>query len=126
MIAGRYNYLVTLIVVLRYKPTPLHIRVDDRFDATIPVHSALGCNTETTGGGMRIVPGARVDDGLLDLVPFKDMGPRDPLLQPPSWLFEGRHVSHPQVEIVRGRHIRVEGPPDSWSTPTARRSATCR
>lgn len=103
-------YIVTLLVTLRYKPTPLTIRVDEHFEATVPVHSGLGCNTETTGGGMRIAPGASIDDGLLDLVLFKDMGPADLLLKPPSWLFQGHHVTHPEVELIQGRHIEIDGP----------------
>ncbi len=103
-------YIVTLLVTLRYKPTPLTVRVDDHFDATIPVHSGLGCITETTGGGMKIAPGAKIDDGLLDLVLFKDVRPKDLLLKPPSWLFEGHHVTHPEVELIQGRHIEVDGP----------------
>lgn len=102
-------YMVTVLVTMRYRPTPLTVRVDNHYNATIPVHSALGCNTEHTGGGMRIAPGARIDDGLLDLVLFKDMGPADLLTKPPSWLFQGRHVEHPQVEVVRGRHFEVDG-----------------
>jgi YegS/Rv2252/BmrU family lipid kinase len=103
-------YMVTVLVTLTWRPTPLTVTVDNDFSATIPIHSALGCNTEHTGGGMRIAPGAAIDDGLLDLVLFKDMGPADLLTKPPSWLFQGRHVDHPEVQIVRGRHIEVAGP----------------
>ncbi|MEQ9639986.1 MAG: diacylglycerol kinase family lipid kinase [Alphaproteobacteria bacterium] len=103
-------YIVTLLVMIGYKPTPLTVRVDDHFEATIPVHSGLGCNTETAGGGMKIAPGAKIDDGLLDLVLFKDVGAADLLLKPPSWLFEGRHIEHPEVQLIQGRHIEIDGP----------------
>ncbi len=102
-------YLVTIIVTLAYKPKQLRIVIDDHFDDSIPVHSGLCCNTENGGGGMKLAPGASYDDGVLDLVVFGDMKPTDFLLQKPSWLFEGRHVRHPGVRILRGTKFTVEG-----------------
>lgn len=102
-------YLVTILVTLSYKPKQLRIAIDDDFDDRIPVHSGLCCNTENGGGGMKLAPGAAYDDGVLDLVVFGDMKPTDFLLQKPSWLFEGRHVRHPGVRVLRGRKFTAEG-----------------
>ena len=59
---------------------------------------------------MKLAPGASFEDGMLDLVLFKNITRRDIILQKPSWLYEGRHVEHPQVEVVRGKRFDVAGP----------------
>ncbi len=64
-------------------------------------------NGPAYGGGMRISPDARFDDGLLDVVvagpisrvEFVRMFPR---------VFSGRHVEHPRVHVYRAACVRVE------------------
>ena len=87
------------------------VLLHDGFDAEFPVFTGLCCNTENSGGGMKLAPGARFDDGVLDLVVFGDMKRHEILLKPPSWLFEGHHVDHPKVQVLRGRKFTAQGDP---------------
>ena len=65
-------------------------------------------NTPTFGGGMAICPDADPADGLLDVCV---VGPasRATMLRMLPKVFDGGHVGHPQVEILRGRTVTVEG-----------------
>ena len=64
-------------------------------------------NATCYGGGMRIVPDAIPDDGLLDVVIVEEVG-RATLLQQFPRLFSGEHVKHPRVRRIRTPEIRVE------------------
>ena len=59
------------------------------------------------GGGMRIAPHARVDDGLLDLVLVKEISRATLLRMLPS-VFSGSHVAHPQVFYVKTKSASIE------------------
>ena len=63
-------------------------------------------NLPRFGGGMRIAPEARIDDGLLDLVIVKEV-PKPVLLSIFPKVYNGRHVSHPAVQIVRTRRAEI-------------------
>jgi len=63
-------------------------------------------NGPTFGGGMRIAPDARLDDGLLDLVIVRKL-PKWQLLQVFPKVYSGKHVGHPKVEILRTRRVRI-------------------
>jgi diacylglycerol kinase (ATP) len=67
---------------------------------------AVAANLPRFGGGMRIAPDARPDDGLLDLVIVREI-PRRSLLAVFPRVYRGTHVSHPAVSIVRTRHAAV-------------------
>ena len=49
-----------------------------------------------TGGGMHIAPGARMEDGLFDVVTIGAMSPQELLLNLPR-IYAGTHLSHPGV-----------------------------
>jgi len=63
-------------------------------------------NLPRFGGGMRIAPEARIDDGLLDLVIVKEV-PKPVLLSIFPKVYNGRHVGHPAVRIVRTRRAEI-------------------
>ena len=67
---------------------------------------ANACNLPRFGGGMRIAPGARIDDGLLDLVIVKAVS-RLTLLAVFPKVYAGKHVGHPAVELVRTRRVEI-------------------
>lgn len=63
-------------------------------------------NLPRFGGGMRIAPDARIDDGLLDLVIVREV-PKSVLLSIFPKVYNGRHVGHPAVTIVRTRRAEI-------------------
>lgn len=69
---------------------------------------AIG-NGPTYGGGMRICPDARLDDGLLH-VTWVDAAPRRTILRVFPQIFSGRHIEHPMVRTMTAREVRVEAP----------------
>ena len=108
-LGGRFSYFaVTLLVTLTYRARLVRISLDGGPESSHLVLSGLVCNTENGGGGMRLAPGADPGDGVLDYVEFGNLGRLDILTQKPSWLFEGRHVEHPQVRQARGCRLRFD------------------
>ena len=63
-------------------------------------------NLPRFGGGMRIAPDAKMDDGLLDLVIVKEV-PKPVLLSIFPKVYNGKHVGHPAVQIVRTRRAEI-------------------
>lgn len=63
-------------------------------------------NSGRYGGGMRIAPEARLDDGLLDVVIVREVSRAELLL----WfgrVFGGTHVRHPAVVTARAARVEV-------------------
>jgi diacylglycerol kinase (ATP) len=65
-------------------------------------------NCQSYGGGMRIAPDARLDDGLLDVVVVGDIGKPAFLATFPK-VFSGRHLEHPAVTLHRARRVELHG-----------------
>lgn len=68
------------------------------------------CNAPYYGGGMRIAPDARMDDGLLDIVAVKRVSKLELLWVFPR-VFGGKHVGHPAVSILRTARARISVEP---------------
>jgi diacylglycerol kinase (ATP) len=66
-------------------------------------------NGPAYGGGMRISPGARFDDGLLDVVVAGPIS-RFELVRIFPKVFSGRHVDHPRVQVHRAACVRIDSP----------------
>jgi diacylglycerol kinase (ATP) len=66
----------------------------------------VAANLPRFGGGMRIAPDARIDDGLLDLVIVREVS-RATLLNVFPKVYAGRHVTHPAVTIVRTARVSI-------------------
>ncbi|MCY3642635.1 MAG: sphingosine kinase [Acidimicrobiaceae bacterium] len=67
-------------------------------------------NTPTFGGGMAICPDADPGDGMLDACV---VGPasRTTMLRLLPKVFDGGHVGHGHVHMLRGRTVTIEGEP---------------
>jgi diacylglycerol kinase (ATP) len=63
-------------------------------------------NTHRFGGGMRIAPDARPDDGLLDVVLVRKVS-KPTLLRVFPTVYRGTHLAHPAVESFRTRGVVV-------------------
>jgi YegS/Rv2252/BmrU family lipid kinase len=65
------------------------------------------CNGRYFGGGVMVAPGARLDDGLLDITIWKGYSALDFVLLQRK-LHDGRHVELAGTRVLRGREIEVE------------------
>jgi diacylglycerol kinase (ATP) len=68
---------------------------------------ATFANTPTFGGGMRIAPHARFDDGLLDICVVSDLNKFRLFCLFPTVYF-GRHLTIPEVEYFQAENLRLE------------------
>jgi diacylglycerol kinase family enzyme len=101
---GEIAYLVMSPgVVLGYRHRDVAIAIDGVPDGTRPVFTAMVGNTENGGGGMKLIPGARFDDGILDLIEIGDAARLTVLLGIMPKLYSGGHVHHPKVRTSRGK-----------------------
>lgn len=106
---GRARYTLAVLRELPvFRPVPYVVTLDGERMERRAMLVAVG-NGPSYGGGMRVIPPARIDDGLLDLLVVHDLPARDFLRVFPR-VFRGRHVGHPAVELLRGRRVRIEAP----------------
>ncbi len=67
-------------------------------------------NAELSGGGMRLAPGARMDDGLLDVNLAETVSRRAAALL--IWrMSRGGRISHPKLRYFNARSVAVEANP---------------
>src|SRR5690349_22347410 len=95
-------------VTLGYRNREVAIAVDGVAQGTRPIFTAMVANTENGGGGMRLVPGAAFDDGVLDLIEMGDISPLAMLTTVLPKVYSGGHVHHPKVRLSRGTSFRFE------------------
>ena len=97
---NRAGLLATLREVAALQVATLRIDVDGKEVHNGAALMASTLNTPTYGGGMPAVPGARIDDGQLDLLVVGRFGRAGTLAMLPRLLL-GRHLSHPRVACHR-------------------------
>ncbi|MFH8836750.1 diacylglycerol/lipid kinase family protein [Streptomyces sp. NPDC017868] len=99
-------YAGGLRAVLAWKPAAYRITIDGiRHERT--GYTVVAANSGFYGFGRNIAPGARLDDGLLDVVVIKE-APKRLFFAMMNELKTGAHVKRPQIEILRGKEVRIE------------------
>jgi diacylglycerol kinase (ATP) len=103
----RYN--VAIVGELRvFRPLPFVLTVDGERWETEAMLVAVG-NGKSYGAGMRVCPGAEVDDGLLDVTVLGPVSKPEFLKAFPR-VFKGTHVTHPAVTCRRAKVVSLESP----------------
>ena len=103
----RYN-LATLLELRTFRPLSYVLDLDGRTVHIEAMLVAVG-NGPSFGGGLRIAEGARLDDGLLDVVVIKPIS-KPELVRTYPKLFKGTHTTHPQYERHQVRRVTVAAP----------------
>lgn len=103
----RYN-LATIAELRTFEPLPYTLELDGVPLRTDAMLVAVG-NGPSFGGGLRITEGARLDDGLLDVVIIKPMS-KAALVRTYPRLFRGTHTTHPAYEHHLVRTVTVAAP----------------
>ena len=101
----KYNAAIA-IELPRFKPRHYEITLDDRTISTEAMLIAVS-NGRSYGGGMLVCPSANICDGLFDVMVLHPVSTVEFIKVFPR-VFAGTHVSHPAVEIVRSRAVRIE------------------
>ena len=101
----RYN-LAILRELPVFRAIPYVLVLDGVRHETEAMLVAVG-NGPAYGGGMRVVPSAEFDDGLLDVLVLSKIAIPEFLRVFPK-VFQGGHVDHPAVTIHRARSVRLE------------------
>jgi diacylglycerol kinase (ATP) len=106
---GRLRYPVAILRELPlFRPIPYVIECDGQRIETRAMLVAVA-NTASFGGGMRVCPDADPTDGLFDVLVLHAISTPRFLRVFPS-VYAGRHVGHPQVQLLRGARVRLEAP----------------
>ena len=94
------------------RPYSVEIQVDGQSISTKAL-MVIAANSMHAGGRLPLAPGARTDDGQLDLVIVHAVSPLRLATLIPRILL-GRHADHPAVSIHRASHVRLEADPPMW------------
>jgi len=106
---GRMRYNAAMLVELGvFQPVPYVLDLDGEAWETSAMLVTIG-NIPSYGGGMKVTPGAILDDGLLDIMIVKPLSKARFLTVFPR-VYTGSHVDLPFVEIRRAKQVRIDAP----------------
>jgi diacylglycerol kinase (ATP) len=103
---GQRRYDIAMVLELaKFKSINYEATIDGEYRSFDAMLCAVA-NGPAFGGGMRIAPDAKVDDGYLDLFIVHAMS-RLELLKVFPKVYTGGHVTHPAVEFVRAKSVKL-------------------
>lgn len=107
---GTAAYIAAVFqTLLTFRPAAMRLTLDGETRQERAMLCTIA-NSQSYGGGMRIAPDARIDDGLFDVCLLRETGRLEFLRAFPR-VFRGTHVTHPKVMMLRARHIAIESDP---------------
>ncbi|WP_456788466.1 diacylglycerol/lipid kinase family protein [Cellulomonas sp. P5_C5] len=113
---GSGRYVRALAAELgRFRPYGYRVTLDGSVWESAGTLVAVA-NIPWIGGGLKIAPDAVIDDGLLDVVvagPFTKPG----VVKIFPGIYQGKHVGHPAVEVLRSRSVLIEPLTDLGPVP---------
>lgn len=106
LISGRSKYNLAILLELPlFKARRYAFSVDGaRFEVDAMLIAIA--NGASYGGGMRVCPDAKLDDGRFDLMILEPVSKFEFLRVFPR-VFSGSHINHPRVRIMRGSKVEV-------------------
>lgn len=106
----RLAYPVGVLRALwRYRVRPMRVVCDGRLFERPFLVAAIN-NSERIGGGMKLAPGARMDDGELNVNVVEALG-RWEIIRQLHRACRGTHTTHPGVDYFPARVMSVEAEP---------------
>jgi diacylglycerol kinase (ATP) len=101
------TYVVALLKTLsRFSPASFSIQVDDERMELDAMLVEVGSG-RWTGGGMKVLPNAIMNDGLLDVCIVEALS-KPAFLRAFPRVFVGSHTTHPKVRMRTGSKVQVE------------------
>jgi YegS/Rv2252/BmrU family lipid kinase len=105
---GRATFFYALTrEFLAWQNTAVTVELDDGVRLEGLMHDVIVANGRYHGGGMKLAPEARQDDGLFEVVTIGDVTKPDFVTTAPK-LYSGRYLAHPKVELLRSATVTIE------------------
>ncbi|MEE8232362.1 MAG: diacylglycerol kinase family protein [Thermoplasmata archaeon] len=102
---GQVAFLMAIFATLfTYRNRAIRVEVDDVLFAEGRMNGVIAANGRYFGSGLQPAPGARLDDGLLDVIIFGDVSPGE-ALSSMGKLRKGEHLDHAKVSHTQGRTL---------------------
>jgi len=90
--------------MLTYRDRAVRLRVDNAYDEIDTISTVAVANGQCFGGGMRVAPHARPDDGLFDVVIMGGV-PRAQAIADMKLIYTGEHLNRAGVRSLRGSKV---------------------
>ena len=107
----KINYLPHILggigALFSYKNKRIAISVDEKAEEICVCTMLVIANGTYFGGGMRVAPYAKPDDGLLDMILFGDMG-KSEMMKVWSMTYNGRHISNKKVRLRQIKNLSIQ------------------
>ena len=106
--SGEFRFVFAAVGALAaWRERRVRVRVDGRVVVDGPMNLAGVANGLYAGGGMMLLPEARVDDGKLDVITASGLT-RANVVTELSRIHTGGHVKNPKVTITQGSIVSIE------------------
>jgi diacylglycerol kinase (ATP) len=106
-LGGTGTYVAALVTTLsRFTPARYDLTVDGEPLSVDAMLVVVGSGI-SYGGGMQVLPGAVMNDGMLDVCIVEALS-KGAFLRAFPKVFTGRHTTHPKVRMLRARAVTVE------------------
>lgn len=110
LLRGTSAYLAAIAhSLLHLKPANLTLTLDGETRRIRALMCSVA-NATSYGGGMKVAPDARIDDGLFDICLLAEAGRLEFVRAFPR-VFKGTHVTHPKVTMLRAHTVHIESDP---------------
>ena len=96
----------TLIAILSYGKKTIRLKVDNHYDEEIKIWNVAVANGQHHGGGMRVAPGAVIDDGLFHITVIGDLSLAGVFRHLPK-LYNGKIREIKEVSCLTGKKVEA-------------------
>jgi YegS/Rv2252/BmrU family lipid kinase len=105
LFGGKFAFAFhSLMGMLRYRDRAVRIRVDGSFDEIARISTVAVANGQYFGGGMKVAPNARTDDGRFDVIVMGGT-PKSKVAEDLKLIYTGEHLKNPAVRALRGEKV---------------------
>jgi len=96
----------TLIAILLYGKKTIRLKIDDHYDKEIKIWNVAVANGQCHGGGMRVAPGAILNDGLFHITVIGDLSLAGVFRHLPK-LYNGKISEIKEVSCLTGKKVEA-------------------
>lgn len=101
-------YLITVFTLLMQKNNLTEIRLNEK-SLQVKIQNIAIANGIYQGGGMKMAPKALLDDGLLDVILFEDLGFWETLFLSKK-IYAGEHIRHKKIRCFKSKKVEIKSP----------------